>query len=153
MFDVAVEIDEFVGSYLEFEPDQRTRLGAKNSGLGTDMLMGAAVFSIEDKFRVRVYVEDMAQYISFLPTGNFSEPLADLIFFYVGDQLSWEVELAIPAGKVEPMRLSKFGQLGWTSWMSPKWVDVKDAYRRDARFHPADILKQRRERAARRARG
>jgi type VI secretion system protein ImpH len=153
MFDVDVEIDEFVGSYLEFEPDQRTRLGEKNSGLGTDMLMGASVFSIEDKFRVRVYVEDMAQYVAFLPTGNFSEPLADLVFFYIGDQLNWEVELAIPTGKVEPVRLSKFGQLGWTTWMSPKWVGVKETYRRDARFHPADILKQKRERAAQAARG
>jgi type VI secretion system protein ImpH len=153
LFGGEVEIDEFVGSYLEFDPDQRTGLGTKNSGLGTDMLLGAAVFSIEDKFRVRIYVEDMEQYMGFLPTGTFSEPLADLIYFYIGDQLSWEVELAIPSGKVEPMRLSKFGQLGWTSWMSPKWVDVKDTYRRDARFHPADILKQKRERAARSARG
>jgi len=67
--------------------------------------------------------------------------------------LAWEVELAIPAGKVEPMRLSQFGQLGWTSWMSPKWAGEQEAYRRDARFHPADILKQKRERARKGARG
>jgi type VI secretion system protein ImpH len=149
LFDVEVEIDEFVGSYLEFDPEQRTRMGAANCALGTDMMLGSAVFSIEDKFRVRIYVEDMAQYVSFLPTGNFSEPLADLVFFYIGEQLSWEVELAIPSGKVEPVRLSKFGQLGWTTWMSPKWAGETEEYRRDARFHPADILKQKRRRAAR----
>jgi type VI secretion system protein ImpH len=149
MFDVEVEIDEFVGSYLEFDPHQRTRVGQANSGVGSTLLLGSAVFSIEDKFRVRIYVEDMPQYMSFLPSGNFSEPLADLIFFYIGEQLSWEVELAIPSGKVEPVRLSKFGQLGWTTWMSPKWAGETDAYRRDARFHPADILKEKRSRAAR----
>lgn len=153
MFNVAVEIEEFVGSYLEFEASQRTRLGQRNSRLGADMLMGSSVFSIEDKFRVRIYVEDMEHYIAFLPSGDLSEPLADLIYFYIGDQLSWEVELAIPAGKVQPLRLSKFGQLGWTSWMSPKWAELEEAYRRDARFHPAEILKQKRERAARAARG
>jgi type VI secretion system protein ImpH len=149
LFDVKVEIDEFVGSYLEFDPSQRTRMGQANSGLGSTLLLGSAVFSIEDKFRIRIYVADMAEYMKFLPSGPFSEPLADLVFFYIGDQLSWEVELAIPSGKVEPVRLSKFGQLGWTTWMSPKWAGDTEEYRRDARFHPADILKEKRSRAAR----
>ena len=36
-----VEIDEFVGSRLVFEESERTRLGRRNSGLGTDILVGA----------------------------------------------------------------------------------------------------------------
>ncbi len=33
------------------------------------------------------------------------EPLADAVFFYIGDELDWDVELAIPAGAVAPVRL------------------------------------------------
>ena len=70
-----------------------------------------------------------------------------MVFFYIGDQLDWEVELAIPAGEVEPARLGNFGQLGWTSWMAPNWA-ATEAYRCDARFHPADRLRQKRQQQA-----
>jgi type VI secretion system protein ImpH len=149
MFGAEVEIDEFVGSYLALDENERSRLGQRNSGLGASMLMGASVFSVQDKFRVRIYTKDMEEYLSFMPTGGRCEPLADLVFFYLGDELDWEVELAIPAGKVKPVELSKFGQLGWTTWMSPNWTST-DAYRRDARFHPREILKQKRKKSSHR---
>jgi type VI secretion system protein ImpH len=148
LFGVEVEIDEFVGSRLVFEESERTRIGQNNCGLGTDLLVGGSVFSVQDKFRVRLFVKTMAEYVTYLPSGGRCEPLADLVFFYLGEQLEWEVELAIPAGAIQPTRLSQFGQLGWTSWMAPNWSKTDQAYRCDARFHPAEILKQRRARAS-----
>ena len=148
LFGTKVEIDEFVGSYLPLDEGDRSKLGQRNSGLGTSMLMGASVFSVQDKFRVRIYTQDMEEYLSFMPTGGRCEPMADVVFFYMGDELDWEVELAIPAGKVKPVELSKFGQLGWTTWMAPNWADNKDAYRRDARFHPMEILKHKRKKSS-----
>ena len=148
MFSVAVEIDELVGSRLTIEEGERTRLGQRNARLGADVLVGASVYSVQDKFRIRIFVQSMVEYVKYLPSGRRCEPLADLVFFYVGEQLDWEVELAIPAGAIEPMRLSSFGQLGWTSWLSPNWAETDRAYRSDARFHPAEILAQRRRRAA-----
>jgi type VI secretion system protein ImpH len=148
LFRVRAEVEEFVGTYLEFDQGERTCIGQSNSALGQDMLLGASVFSVQDKFRLRIYTDSMAQYVEFLPTGSRCEPLADMVFFYIGDQLDWEVELAIPRGAVEPTQLSKFGQLGWTTWMSPNWSKADQAYRMDARFHPADILRQKRKRSA-----
>ena len=148
LFNVAVEIDEFVGSRLALEEEDRTYMGRRNCGLGGGVLLGASVYSVQDKFRIRVFVKTMAEYVTYLPTGGRCEPLADLVFFYIGEQLEWEVELALPAGAIEPVRLSKFGQLGWTSWMAPNWSQTDQAYRCDARFHPAEILKQRRARAS-----
>jgi len=148
LFGVEVEVDEFVGSRLVFEESERTHIGRNNCGLGTDLLIGGSVFSVQDKFRIRIFVKSMAEYVTYLPTGGRCEPLADLVFFYIGEQLEWEVELAVPAGAIEPVRLSKFGQLGWTSWMAPNWSQTDRAYRCDARFHPAEIFKQRRARAS-----
>ena len=74
-------------------------------------------------------------------TGDLCEPLADAVFFYIGDQLDWEAELAIPAGKVVPARLGSFGRIGYTCWMSPNWA-AQDEYRRDARFHPAECVQR-----------
>jgi type VI secretion system protein ImpH len=73
------------------------------------------------------------------------------VFFYNGEQLDWDVELAIPTGAAEPIRIGKFGQLGWTSWMAPNWTSIK-AYRRDARFHPAERMRHKRMRQARETR-
>jgi type VI secretion system protein ImpH len=141
LFDVKVEIHEFVGSWLTFEPSDRSRLGQANSGLGVSMSLGASIFSVQDKIRIRLYTRNMAQYQRFLPTGDLCEPLADAVFFFIGDQLEWEVELAIPAGEVIPSRLGSFGQLGWTSWMSPNWSST-DPYRCDSRFHPSERVKR-----------
>ena len=56
-FGVAVEIDEFVGLRLVFEESERTRLGRRNSGLGVDILVWARVYSVQYKFRVRIFVQ------------------------------------------------------------------------------------------------
>ncbi len=144
MFGVKAEVDEFVGSRLVFESAEWTVLGKGYNVLGEDALLGRSIFSVQDKIRVRIFSENLAQYIRFLPTGDLCEPLADLVFFYNGEQLEYDVELAIPAGAAEPVRLGSFGQLGWTSWMAPNWTS-KEAYRKDARFHPEERMKNKRK--------
>jgi type VI secretion system protein ImpH len=142
-----VEIDQFVGSRLMFEDHERTLLGQRFCELGADALAGGSVFSVQDKFRIRIYTKDLKQYCRLLPSGNWCEPLADAVFFYLGGQLDWEVELAIPAGAVEQIRLGQFGQLGWTSWMGPCQGADDITVRRDARFHPAKRMDCRRRAA------
>jgi len=144
LFNVRAEVDEFVGTWLPIEPAEWSMLGKSYNTLGGDAMLGKAVFSVQDKIRVRIYTKNLAQYIRFLPTGDLCEPLADLVFFYNGEQLDWDVELAIPSGAAEPIKLGRFGQLGWTSWMAPNWAS-SEAYRRDARFHPADRMRQKRK--------
>jgi type VI secretion system protein ImpH len=145
LFKVRTEVEEFVGTWLKIEPAECTRLGQGHASLGQDMLLGGAIFSVQDKIRIRIYTRSLAEYIRFLPTGDLCEPLADLVFFYIGEQLLWDVEPAIPTGAVEPMQIGKFGQLGWTSWMAPNWTSTDD-YRCDARFHPTDRVRHKRKR-------
>jgi type VI secretion system protein ImpH len=145
LFSVRAEVEEFVGSRLTIEADEWTILGDRHNVLGEGALLGRTVFSVQDKIRVRIFTKSLAQYIRFLPTGDLCEPLADLVFFYNGEQLDWDVELAIPSGAALPIRLGQFGQLGWTTWMSPNWTS-RDAFRRDARFHPAERMRHKRAR-------
>lgn len=147
LFNVTAEIEEFVGSRLLLEASEWTLVGTRHNALGEDAVLGRHVFSVQDKIRVRIFTKDLAQYVRFLPTGDLCEPLADLVFFYNGEQLDWDTELAIPAGSAAPIRLGKFGQLGWTTWMAPNWTSV-ETYRRDARFHPAERMRHKRRRQA-----
>jgi type VI secretion system protein ImpH len=150
LFKVKAEVEEFIGTRLVIEAAEWTILGKRYNMLGEDALLGRTVFSVQDKIRVRIFTKNLAQYIRFLPTGDLCEPLADLVFFYNGEQLDWDAELAIPAGAAEPIRIGKFGQLGWTTWMAPNWTS-KETNRRDARFHPAERMRHKRRRQGKKA--
>jgi type VI secretion system protein ImpH len=135
MFDVKVQIDEFVGSWLAMEKSECSRLGMASSALGRDCILGATVFSVMDKFRIRVFVKSFAQYATFLPGAELARQIADAVFLHLGDEFDWDMELAIPAGEVTPVRLGGGAKLGWTSWMSPNWSRTDQTIRTDARFH------------------
>ncbi|HEX3496042.1 MAG TPA: type VI secretion system baseplate subunit TssG, partial [Methylocella sp.] len=146
LFDVDVEIDQLVGSWLTFDEPERSSLGSRNSVLGGDLLVGTASFSVQDKIQVRVFVKDMDRYRRFLPYRADCRTLVDLLFFYIGDEIDWDIELALPARYVTPVRLGLSGELGWTSWMSPNYAP--DEHRRDAHFNPAERARRERERPA-----
>lgn len=148
LFGVRTEVEEFVGAHLAFDEGERSLLGQRGSALGVDILVGGSLYSVQDKIRLRIYVKDLKQYESFLPSGPRCEQLADAVFFFIGDQLDWDVELALPAGEAEPVKLARSGRLGWTSWMAPTWAASDQSVRCDARFHPESRRKSRRKRAA-----
>jgi type VI secretion system protein ImpH len=142
VFNVEADVEEFVGSRLQLAPDDCTRLGSNLSTLGVGAMLGSTFFSVEDKIRIRIYARDLVEYKRFLPDGDRCERLVDLVFFYLGEEWDWDVELAIPATKVQPVCLGKSGELGWTTWLSPDLA--AKGYRCDALFHPAERMRQRR---------
>ena len=135
-----VEIEEFVGAWLELDPAEQTRLGQANSRLGVDCLAGASMYTVSDKFRIRVFVRDIGHFRQFLPGSRLAREIADAVFLYLGLEYDWDMELAIPAGEITPVRLGKDVQLGWTSWMSPNWSKTDETIRKDARFHVVSRL-------------
>jgi type VI secretion system protein ImpH len=70
------------------------------------------------------------------------------VFFYIGHELDWDLELALPVREIRPVSLGRFGRLGYTSWMGSGADRGSDAYRCDARFHPAERLARSRQAAA-----
>ena len=141
-----VEIQEFVGAWLTLDEGERTRLGAANSRLGVDAVAGASMYGVSDKFRVRIFVRDVAHFRRFLPGSPLAQEIADAIFLYIGEEYDWDMELAIPAGEITPVRLGQSVQLGWTSWMAPNWTKTDETIRTDARFHVVSrIAEQRRK--------
>ena len=138
VFEVDVEIEEHVGTWLLFESRDETALGASGCGLGQDAVLGQRAYSINDKFRIRIKAHSLEQYRRYLPSGDLSDPLTDLIFFYIGHQFEYDVELSLPAKAVPPAALGRTGQLGWTAWIAPDTNQPDDVYRNDAVFQPME---------------
>ena len=135
-----VEIEEFVGSWLELDSAERTRLGSANSRLGEDCVAGASMYTVSDKFRIRVFVRDIEHFREFLPGSPVARQIADAVYLYLGLEYDWDMEIAIPAGEITPVRLGRDARIGWTSWMSPNWAKTDETFRRDARFHVVSRL-------------
>ena len=114
--------------------------GAANSSLGQDCVAGASMYTVSDKFRIRVFVRDIKHFREFLPGSPVAKQIADAVFLYLGLEYDWDMELAIPAGQITPVRLGRDAQVGWTSWMSPNWAKTDETFRRDARFHVVSRL-------------
>lgn len=134
LFQVRVEVQEFVGMRLVFDPDQRSRIGRQFARLGQDAMLGSAVYSVQDKIRLRVFAESLAEFEALLPCGRRAMAFADMVHFYVGLELQWDVELCLPAKEAKGITLGAAGRLGWTSWLAPDWTVEKGRYRSDARF-------------------
>lgn len=130
-------IIERVGTWLVFEPDARTALGASGSALGVDTVLGQRAFSINDKFRIRLRAQTLEQYAAMLPGGDVARRIADLVFFYAGHRFEYDVELQLPAKLAPAAQLGVSGQLGWTAWMAPAPA-AADTYLAEARFNLGD---------------
>jgi len=130
---VQVTIDEHIPTWLPFEATDLTRLGATGSLLGVNCRLGSRVQGVNEKIRLSVQTESLAEYQSYLPGGvNFAR-LTDILFRYLGHETEVEIAPALPADQVRGMALGKGGALGWTGWIDPP-KGAPGTYRTDAAF-------------------
>ena len=139
MFKVRVAVEQFTGVWLPLEKDEQSVLSKGRCGLGVDSLIGRSAFSLQDKFRIKIAVQSLAEFEAFLPDGKFFRLLADAVDFYLGSILIYDVALGLPEGEARPAQLGGFGRLGWTSWMGRNPGKDEHARRWDCRFHPAEL--------------
>ena len=138
VFGVRATVDQMVGSWLKLATEDQSSVGGLNASLGQDTMIGAAVYSVQDKFRIRLDVATLAKFEEFLPKGKHFDHLVDMIFFYIGDLLEYEVQLLIPALETKPAALGGFGRLGWTTWMGTDEPPASGQVRGECSFHPAE---------------
>lgn len=116
---VHVEIEEHVPSWMNFEPQDLTRVGVAGSHLGQNMHLGSRVPAVNEKICIHVRTESLEQYRSFLPGGDNFTRLADIVLWYLGVSIETDVSLTLPASEVPAAQLGQQTALGWTGWISP----------------------------------
>lgn len=128
-FGVPVELEEFVGSWLELEPDDQWQLGAPG-GLGQTTSLGRQVWTRGDKFRLKIGPLPLEDFERLLPGGDSLPRLRAAVRNYVGDALDWDINLVLAGDAVPRTSLGGKTRLGHTSWIATRRDD--EAERPDA---------------------
>ena len=139
-FDAPIEIEEFVGTWLDLEPDDRWSLGraAGLGGLGQATSLGSHVWSRSAKFRLVIGPVPMADYTRLLPGGDGFARLQAIIRNYVGDTLDCDVRLVLRGADMPRLGLDGAGRLGQTTWLrSLRDDDAPPADAGDLLLYPA----------------
>ncbi len=134
-FRLRVSIEQFVGEWLDIQQSDLTRLGEtpRTGELGCSAILGSRVWGCQHKFRVRFGPLNLNDYLSLLPDGYRINQLIAVIRNYIGDELSWDVNLVLKKDQVPSAQLGDATQLGWTSWLGVRESD-QDAD--DLRLNP-----------------
>ena len=148
VFGVRTEVRQMIGTWLKLDRADQTSLGAAKAALGVEAMMGSSVYTVQDKFEIRLTAGGLAQFEQFLPDGGYFDTLVDLVYFYVGDLLEYEVRLLLPAEEAQPVKLGSFGRLGWTTWMRDDAALSTKPLLDDCSFHPAEKAAERRRQLA-----
>lgn len=119
-FDVAIRVEEFVASWLNFSPEDRSMMGGQGMSLGRDMRVGKRALSIGEKIVIHVECATLEEYRSFLPGRPRQAELKDLVLGYTGGFYEVDVALWLPRPRIGAAQIGIGTELGWTSAMPLK---------------------------------
>jgi type VI secretion system protein ImpH len=113
-------VQEFAPRWRAIDPEDRSRLGGAFSQLAGDAVLGGAVRTVTDAFRVVIRARSLRDYETLLPTGPAFRLAAEALNAFAPSHLEWELELEVPEQEVRPASLDGRARLGWTSWLTPE---------------------------------
>jgi type VI secretion system protein ImpH len=130
-FGVPVEITQFVGAAFPLTAGPLCRLGDRgdNARLGCASVLGGEVWDVQHRARITLGPLDRARYEEFLPGGVAHARLRDLVRFFAGGLVDFELHLVMERAEVPPCLLNgnaRGPRLAWTSWLG-SWQLPADA--------------------------
>ncbi|HLK99772.1 MAG TPA: type VI secretion system baseplate subunit TssG [Myxococcaceae bacterium] len=90
-----VSVQQFAGSWVEVETEQRMKLGKLNSHLGRSSMLGGRLFDRAGKFIIGISPLDGATYHRLLPEGDLSPLVREVVTLVVRDPLECAMELGV----------------------------------------------------------
>lgn len=118
-FQTRVEVEEMIPSWMEFEPDSLSRVGTANASLGRNVHLGSRVISVGEKLRINIHVKDLRSYRRLIPGGEGHAHMRDIVDWYLGQTLTVEVAVHLPASAMPAPMLGETMELGWISRLPP----------------------------------
>jgi type VI secretion system protein ImpH len=122
-FGVPAAIEEFAGAWYSLQEDEQCDLetASLKNQLGEGAIAGDAVWDPQARFRVRLGPLRLVTFLAFLPDRRAIHELRDLVRFYVGPVLQFDLQLVLKADEVPWNRLGDETpagpRLGWCGWL------------------------------------
>jgi type VI secretion system protein ImpH len=122
-FDVAVEVEQFVGAWYRLEAATQCELGDANESslLGEGAVVGDEVWDQQSRIRVRIGPLTRARYVEFLPGGAAHESQRAQVRLFTGDEIDFELQLVLARSEVPSCVLgadpASAPPLGWCTWL------------------------------------
>ena len=128
-FRIPSQMDEFVGKWLAIPQEARSSLGQTfGTQLGIDTILGSHSWQCQYKFRLRLGPMSLVDYEHFFPGEQNLKRLKTIVRNYLGEELSWDLQLFLQKEQVPSSRLGQYGRLGLNLWLkNTKTVFPHDA--------------------------
>ena len=124
-FKVPVNIEQFVGSWVDINRRQRSFMGDKrgrNNKLGRSTFLGKRFWQSGNHFVVHVGPLTTEQFHAFVPTGRGYAEMCDMIRFYAPLELTFQLKMSLKEGEtlvgLSFDNEAKENRLGWTAVLS-----------------------------------
>jgi type VI secretion system protein ImpH len=123
-FGLPVEIEEYVGQWLELP--ERSRVGVSAHQLGVDFCLGRYVWDRQHKFRIRLGPLKLVDYMGMLPGSQPFNELVAWVAEYLGHELDWDLNLVLEQPEVPALQLNGHFRLGFNTWLGRPETDAND---------------------------
>jgi type VI secretion system protein ImpH len=132
-----VVIEQFAGRWLDIPESEQNRLGGGRSRLGEDINLGDRIFDRGASFRVRLDHLGIEDYLAFLPTGEKTAELEEIVDRFNSDSLDYEVKLWLRKEEIPELKLgAPQARLGWATWLGePPDANQSLSYKMKGRVH------------------
>ena len=135
---ISVSIIQFVGQWLYLDQEDQScfpgqlRQDACNNELGRNVIAGARVWGMENKFRIRLGPLGYSEFLRYTPRGDLLKRAAQLVRSYAGVEFDFDVQPVLRAEEVPFCQLGGENArpyLGWSTWLCsvPPSHDADDA--------------------------
>ncbi|MDF1791807.1 MAG: type VI secretion system baseplate subunit TssG [Thalassobaculaceae bacterium] len=114
---VTARVEEWIPRKATVVEEQRWNLGAANSTLSDDALLGAHVPDVCGKFRIWLGPLDLDEYVALLPRAGWRDALDQLVRRVLRDHLIYDVVLTIRPSAAPVWKLGGDQALGHTAWL------------------------------------
>jgi len=134
---VEIEIEQFAGRWLDIPETEQNRLGTRRTRLGEDINLGDSIFDRGASFRVRLDHLGIEDFLSFLPPGEKTAELEEIVDRFNSDSLDYEVKLWLRKEEIPKLNLGSPGaRLGWSTWAGdPPDANQSLSYKMKGRVH------------------
>jgi type VI secretion system protein ImpH len=115
------------GQWLRLDPADRCAMPSarhpdgRNNQLGVSVVVGQKIWEIQSKIRIRLGPLTWRRFRGLMPDGAALRPLCQLVRFYVGPDLDFDVQPILEAEEVPPCQLNASPEdgpyLGWNTWL------------------------------------